>query len=74
LEYRIRAVKVNLLTSARDSIAALIRGLAEYERLADEVVLDESAIAFYRSLGAEPVDGWTIYRMSGDAISRLAGP
>jgi GNAT superfamily N-acetyltransferase len=38
-------------------------------------VLDwnETAIAFYRGLGAEPVDGWTVYRMSGGAIARLAG-
>ncbi len=33
------------------------------------VVLDwnESAIGFYRSIGAEPVDGWTRYRWRPDA-------
>ena len=37
-------------------------------------VLDwnEPAIDFYRSLGAEPVDGWTVYRVAGDAMVTLA--
>ena len=29
------------------------------------------AIAFYQSLGAEPQDEWTIYRVTGDALTRL---
>lgn len=29
---------------------------------------NEPSIRFYKSIGAEPVDGWTIYRMTGDAI------
>jgi GNAT superfamily N-acetyltransferase len=33
------------------------------------------SIAFYRSLGAAPLDEWTIYRVSDDALARLAeGP
>ena len=38
-------------------------------------VLDwnEPAIAFYRTMGAEPMDQWTIQRVSGDALVRLAG-
>jgi GNAT superfamily N-acetyltransferase len=38
-------------------------------------VLDwnESAIGFYKSLGAEPLDDWTIFRVKGDALKRLAG-
>jgi GNAT superfamily N-acetyltransferase len=38
-------------------------------------VLDwnETAIRFYRSIGARPMDEWTVYRMTGDAIDRLAG-
>lgn len=38
-------------------------------------VLDwnEPTIAFYRSLGAQPMDQWTVYRLTGDALSRLAG-
>jgi GNAT superfamily N-acetyltransferase len=37
-------------------------------------VLDwnEPSIRFYRSLGARPMDGWTIYRLTGDALERLA--
>lgn len=27
------------------------------------------AIEFYESLGARPVDGWTIYRLTGDALA-----
>jgi GNAT superfamily N-acetyltransferase len=30
------------------------------------------AIGFYRRLGAEPQDEWTVYRVSGDALARLA--
>jgi GNAT superfamily N-acetyltransferase len=30
------------------------------------------AIAFYRSLGAKPMDEWGIFSMSGEAIGRLA--
>ena len=38
-------------------------------------VLDwnESAIGFYKSLGAEPLDDWTIFRVKGEALTRLAG-
>ncbi len=38
-------------------------------------VLDwnESAIGFYKSLGAEPLEEWTIFRLKGDALARLAG-
>jgi GNAT superfamily N-acetyltransferase len=30
------------------------------------------AIAFYRQLGATPMDEWTVYRLSGDELARLA--
>ncbi|OFW07026.1 MAG: hypothetical protein A3I61_03315 [Acidobacteria bacterium RIFCSPLOWO2_02_FULL_68_18] len=38
-------------------------------------VLDwnEPAIRFYRSLGAQAMDGWTVYRLTGDALKRLGG-
>ncbi len=38
-------------------------------------VLDwnEPAIRFYRSLGAEPMDEWTVFRLSGEALQKLAG-
>lgn len=37
-------------------------------------VLDwnESAIRFYRSLGATPMDEWTVHRVSGKDLDRLA--
>ena len=37
-------------------------------------VLDWNApsIAFYRSLGAEPRPGWTLQRLTGDALAALA--
>ena len=49
---------------------AVTRGYARFEWS----VLDWNApsIAFYRSLGAEPLDGWTVYRLTGEAL-RAAG-
>lgn len=37
-------------------------------------VLDWNApsIAFYRSLGATPMDGWTVQRVDGDTLASLA--
>lgn len=37
-------------------------------------VLDwnEDAIGFYRALGAEAMDEWTVFRLTGDALVRLA--
>ena len=39
-------------------------------------VLDWNApsIAFYRKLGAVPMDEWTTFRLTGDALDRLAAP
>lgn len=38
-------------------------------------VLDwnESAIGFYQSLGAVPLDDWTTFRVTGEALRQLAG-
>ena len=30
------------------------------------------AIDFYRSIDAVPMDEWTVYRVTGDALGRLA--
>ena len=59
--------------------SALLRHLA---RLAERrgcarlewAVLDwnEAAIDFYRRLGARPNAGWTVYRLDGEALQRLA--
>jgi len=39
-------------------------------------VLDwnESAINFYKSLGAKPMDEWTIFRLNEEAIKKLVSP
>lgn len=56
----------------RDLVAALARkaldlGCARMEW----AVLDwnEPAIGFYRALGARPMDGWTLYRLSGEPLA-----
>ena len=50
---------------------ALDRGCARFEWS----VLDWNApaIAFYRSVGAEPMAEWTVQRVTGEALARLAG-
>ena len=58
---------------------ALLKALAEvcaergYRRL-EWSVLDwnEPSIRFYRSIGATGMDEWTVQRLSGDALTRLA--
>jgi GNAT superfamily N-acetyltransferase len=49
---------------------AVGRGCARFEWS----VLDwnADAIAFYRAMGAVAQDGWTVQRVSGDALQRLA--
>lgn len=34
--------------------------------------LKPPSIDFYRSLGAEPMSDWTVYRIAGDTLTRLA--
>lgn len=56
--------------------------LTELARVADDrgygrvewSVLDwnEPAIGFYKALGAGPQDEWTVYRLTGDALTRAA--
>jgi GNAT superfamily N-acetyltransferase len=50
---------------------AVDRGCTRFEW----AVLDwnEKAINFYKAMGAEPMDGWTVNRVSGDALAKLAG-
>jgi len=58
---------------------ALLRKLAQicvergYKRL-QWWVLDwnQSAIDFYKSIGAEPMDQWTVFRVSGSSLEKLA--
>ena len=58
-----RALLVHLARLARE------RGCGRLEWS----VLDwnEPAVGFYRRIGAVPVSGWTVYRVTGDALERL---
>lgn len=67
-------------------ILRFIRELATYENMLDEVAVErgcgrlewscldwnEPSIGFYLSLGAKPMDEWTVYRVTGDALDDLA--
>lgn len=67
-EYRGRGIgKALIATVARQAEG---RGYARLEWS----VLDWNApsIAFYRALGARPMDDWSVYRVDGDALKRLA--
>jgi GNAT superfamily N-acetyltransferase len=33
---------------------------------------NEPSIGFYKNLGARPMNEWTVYRLAGDALNRLA--
>ncbi len=67
-EYRGRGFGKALL--GRLAELAVERGCARLEWS----VLDwnEPSIAFYRALGATPMDEWTTFRMTGEALERLA--
>jgi GNAT superfamily N-acetyltransferase len=58
---------------------ALLRHLARLAlerdcRRLEWSVLDwnEPALAFYRAIGAKPIEGWTVHRLDGDALTKLA--
>jgi GNAT superfamily N-acetyltransferase len=67
-EFRGRAIGKALLTHL--AALAVARGCARFEWQ----VLDwnQPARDFYESLGAQPVSAWINYRMSEDALQRLA--
>ena len=59
---------------------ALLNGLAEiavsrgYARVEWSVLnWNQPAIDFYRRMGAVPMDDWTVYRLTGDALTRASG-
>lgn len=33
---------------------------------------NKPSIAFYKSMGATPMDGWTVYRLTGETLKRAA--
>jgi GNAT superfamily N-acetyltransferase len=60
---------------------ALLLALAQecvangYSRLQWSVLnWNEPAIGFYRSLGAVPLDEWTVFRLDGDTLAALGEP
>jgi GNAT superfamily N-acetyltransferase len=59
-----RKLLVHLATIARD------RGCGRMEWAV--LNWNQPAIEFYRKLGARPLDEWTIFRLTGDGINRLA--
>lgn len=68
-EWRGRGIGRALLSHlARNAVA---RGCGRMEWS----VLDwnQPAIRFYRSLGARPMDEWTVYRLTGEALAKVAG-
>jgi GNAT superfamily N-acetyltransferase len=67
-EFRGRAIGKALLTHL--AALAVARGCARF----DWQVLDwnQPARDFYESLGARPVSAWINYRMTGDALEKLA--
>ena len=60
-----RALLVELAKIARD------RGCGRMEWAV--LNWNEPAIKFYRTLGAEPMNEWTVFRLTRDEIARLAG-
>ena len=50
------------------------RAVTENRARVEWAVLDwnEPSIAFYKSLGAKPSDGWTVFRLSDEALGDLA--
>jgi GNAT superfamily N-acetyltransferase len=68
-EYRHRGIGRRLLAELAALAVARHCGRLEWS------VLDWNApaIGFYRALGAVPMDEWTVFRLTGDALTRLAG-
>ena len=55
---------------ARLAAICVERGYARLEW--DVLDWNDPAIGFYKSLGAVPLDGWTTFRLDGDALKRAA--
>ncbi|HET7040887.1 MAG TPA: GNAT family N-acetyltransferase [Gemmatimonadales bacterium] len=68
-EFRGRGIGKALL--ARLAQLAVERGCGRLEWSVLDWNVD--AIRFYQSLGAKAMDDWTVYRVTGEALGRLAG-
>ena len=60
---------IGLALLKRIAAIAQARGCGRMEW--DVLDWNEPAITFYKKLGATPVDGWTKYRLTGEALDRL---
>jgi len=67
-QWRGRGLGRQLLTYVAH--VAVTRGCGRLEWAA--LNWNESAIRFYLGLGAEPMNQWTIYRLTGDGLKQLA--
>jgi GNAT superfamily N-acetyltransferase len=67
-EWRGRGVGRRLLSHLAD--IAVSRGCGRMEW--SVLNWNEPALAFYRTLGAEALADWTVYRLSGDPLAKLA--
>jgi len=67
-EFRERGIGKALLVNLASRAVAEDCGRLEW------MVLDWNglAIEFYETLGARPVEGWTVFRVQGDALKKLA--
>ena len=67
-EHRRKGVGIALLRHLEN--LAVERGCARL----DWAVLDwnDPAIEFYRAMGAQPVSGWTMWRLDGEALAAIA--
>jgi len=65
-----RAIGLGRLLLRQLAVICAERG---YPRLEWNVLdWNEPALGFYRRIGAQALDDWTVHRLSGDALSRLA--
>jgi GNAT superfamily N-acetyltransferase len=67
-EWRRRGIGRHLLRYVAELAVSRRCGRVEWS------VLDWNApaISFYRSVGARPMDNWTVYRLTGEALQRFA--
>ena len=67
-EYRNRGFGKVML--AHLAALAIERGCGRFEW--SVLAWNEPSIAFYRKIGAEPLDGWLLQRVTGEALTSLA--